>query len=120
MKNYIVTLVRIRREGLDLDTWTDCFCITTPKQTDSEGFLVLMKSAVKAFLSTGMGKEAIERTCNDFNWGDAMQEIPDAFWMRHNIRPIYQNTAPFSFNGAEAVLVNQDEVLCGDAECGEE
>lgn len=120
MKEYVVTLVRIRREGLNLETWTDVFCITAPEQTDSHGFLALLKNAVKAFLSTAMGQEAIERTCNDFNWGDVIQEIPDTFWMRYNIRPINQNTPPFSIGGAEAVLVNQDEVLCIDVESGED
>lgn len=112
MNLFAITLVRIRHDGMDTSIWTDSFCITAPLQTDSNGFLALLKHAVKAFLETDAGKDAIDRSCNDFNWGDAVQEIPSEFWAQYNIRPIYKNDAPFLCSGAEAILVNQDEVLC--------
>ena len=110
---YLITLVRIRREGLDTEIWTNPFRIKTNCPTEDNTLLSKMRNCVRAFLHTAEGRQAAERSCYDFNWGDVVQDIPDTFWATHAIYPVISSTEPFLCIGGTALLVNQDEVLCG-------
>lgn len=110
----VVTLVRIRRDGIETEIWNDSFRVKTDKPLDDQTLLNKLRFCVKRYLQTDDGYEAIESTCNDFNWGDAIQEIPNEFWSQFGIHIVTLNDAPFHCCGGTAILVNQDEVLCGE------
>ena len=65
--------------------------------------LVQLRNAVKDFLATKEGKEAVKETCEDFNWGDVFTYIPEEFFEKYGIHSSW---------ASETLLVNQDEVLC--------
>lgn len=94
---YILNLIRERTsENL---TITDTFFVND-FVVDAEKAL---RNAVAEYLNTKEGKRAIELTCNDFNWGDAIMGVPDKIWFKHGL----------SMDNEKVVIVkvNQDEIL---------
>jgi hypothetical protein len=71
-----------------------------------------LREAVKEFLGTEEGIEAVKQTMADFNWGDAIQMVPDEIWNKHGI---YRANSV-----VEDIVVNQDETLCTGDEGYEE
>ena len=70
-----------------------------------------MRAAVAEFLTTEDGEESIEDTMGDFNWGDAMEYVPDDIWSKHGLRIKYANE-PYLISGSVLeVTVDQDERL---------
>lgn len=63
-----------------------------------------IRTAIKEFLSTPDGMDAMVDSCDDFNWGDAIMYVPDEIWAKHGLRiipePMYVS-----------IYVSQDEVL---------
>ena len=113
-----VTLVRIRREGLNEDVWTDSFCVPANLGPADAALLDYLRDVIRSYLDTPNGRDAAERSCYDFNWGDVVQEIPDEFWNQYDIHPLRAGSAPFLCSNATALLVNQDEVLCDEEPAG--
>lgn len=111
----VVTLVRIRRDGLDTEIWNDSFRVKTETPLDEQALLNRLRFCVKRFLQTNDGLEAIEDTRHDFNWGDAIQTIPNDFWNKYGVHFIMLKDSAFQCCGGTAILVNQDEVLCDAA-----
>lgn len=70
-----------------------------------------MRAAVAEFLTTEDGEASIEDTMGDFNWGDAMEYVPDDIWSKHGLRMKYANE-PYLISGSVLeVTVDQDERL---------
>ena len=63
-----------------------------------------LRAAVEEFLSTPAGRQAIEETNYDFNWGDAIVYVPAEIWAKHGLKLL--DTPAY-----DTVYVNQDEVL---------
>lgn len=51
-----------------------------------------VRAAAAYFLKTEEGKEVLNRTCGNFNWGDAVQEIPGWVCLKHGflINNVYE------------------------------
>lgn len=77
----------------------------TPQEAENK----LLK-AVLEFLSTDKGTEEVRQTCQDFNWGDALNTVPDEFYRKQGIDVM--DGTPASITGNEThVGVDHDEVL---------
>lgn len=100
----IITLIRVRRS--DQDMWSDNFIYSGDQDPKKA-----LRDAVLGYLSTPDGEQAYEQSCEDFNWGDAIMEIPSEYWMQHDIKPVntvFLPEAGVSYSFA-SVLVDQDE-----------
>lgn len=107
----------IRHRPWENTSWSNDFWIDASKVPSK----VLFEQAVHDYLNTAAGKLAIEFTCNDFNWGDAMMYVPENIWNRHGIYPLDYNRpaselglAPTSSEHLSTIQVDQDEVLIPD------
>lgn len=99
----ISVLIRVRQNGLRLpEIYTDTFEHADGLQT--EEVEKAMREAIAEFLATSEGKECSEGCCDDFNWGDAVTEVPDEIWAKHGLR--LEN----SVKGHD-IIVDQDEVF---------
>lgn len=67
-----------------------------------------IRQAVRNYLDTEDGKEANERACNDFNWGDVLTEVPDEVFKAIGLTPIEPPMADIVIN------VEHDEVFCSE------
>ena len=96
---YTVNL--IRRRNYSGDIWVDTFDVDDNVKEAEQAF----RSAVKSFLATDEGKQATKVAGDDFNWGDAVNNVTDSTWRAFglSLRPAVQNLD---------VIVDQDEVLC--------
>lgn len=61
-----------------------------------------MRDAVQEYLETSEAKKILEYNNYDFNWGDAILNLPDEIWNKHGLHPI-KNNAVITVN------VNHDE-----------
>lgn len=111
-----VTLIRERYS--DDEIWSDVFWVDALKTPAKELFV----AAVEEFLSTPDGRQAIEDTCEDFNWGDAVMYVPEEIWNKHGIysdirdlTPNQRSLAPTSSDMSVTIKVDQDEILIPDA-----
>ncbi|QST02159.1 hypothetical protein IMZ31_22160 (plasmid) [Pontibacillus sp. ALD_SL1] len=77
------------------------------EHSTSEMFL---RRVIEDFLNTEAGKEAIEESMDDFNWGDVANRIPYDHWSQCGIELVYENST-ISFGKQEVVVVDHDEVL---------
>lgn len=44
-----------------------------------------LRAAIRAFVKTDEGQEVVKHNCGDFNWGDAVNLIPDTHWQQFGI-----------------------------------
>lgn len=95
----IVNLVRERKWEEQIRV--DSFEVIAPIESAEHA----LRNAVAEYLTTDGGKKAIDDTCEDFNWGDSVNYVPDEIWEKHGLRPHPRITN---------VMVDQDEVLCSD------
>lgn len=95
---YTVNVIRERRS--ENAVWVDTFLVQDSVKNPEEA----LRAAVDAFLKTDAGKKAVEQTCEDFNWGDAMLYLSAA-----DLAPYGLERVPVV---AKDILVDQDEVLC--------
>ena len=58
------------------------------------------RDAVKEFLSTEEGQRIVNYNGGDFNWGDAVLNIPDEIWKNHGLIHL-ESTAVVSVNHDE-------------------
>ena len=107
-----VTLIRERWSEREI--WADDFWVDAAQTPSKE----LFQKAVEAFLMTNDGQAAVDQTCNDFNWGDAVIYVPHEIWNKYGIYPFdYSLTpedrglAPTSSANLAKIQVDQDEVL---------
>lgn len=61
-----------------------------------------LRDAVAEYLETDSGKKVVEYNCGDFNWGDAILNVPDVIWKNHGL---------IHLNSTAVVSVNHDENL---------
>lgn len=94
---YHFTLIRERKSENQI--WANNFIVEDEVKNPEEA----LRNAVKDYLATEEGKEAIKETCEDFNWGDVFTYIPEEFLEKYGIH--------YSW-ASETSIVNQDEVLC--------
>ena len=91
----VVLIREVRSENKRYeDTFTVPYCTVDVEE--------LFRSVVEEYLKTPEGKQSIIDSCGDFNWGDAINELPEELLESHEIR--YDGTS-------EVIVVNQDEVL---------
>lgn len=95
---YVVNLVRER--ACENEMWIDTFLADDSVEDPEQA----LREAVKEFLSTEEGKQAISYTCHDFNWGDAVSFVPEEIWAKYGLK--------FQTFKSVDIKVNQDEVLC--------
>ena len=107
------TLVRLTRERRsESRSWTDEFLADASVKNPEDA----LRQAVADYLKTVEGREAVVESCEDFNWGDAIQEVPDAFWNRHGLHFLYNDKQQQRLITGETIeiIVNQDELLFDD------
>lgn len=110
-----VNLVNIIRErASEREEWVDSFWLDA-KQVPS---IDLFRAAVGEFLRTKDGLNAMEASCYDFNWGDAMMSVPQEIWNKHGIYPVDLMHPPAELglnptpnNNPMTFTVDQDERL---------
>ncbi len=70
----------------------------------------LFKSAVHDYIQNCLVRGDTSKIWEDFNWGDAMHQLPKEIWNRHGIDPVEGNTKT---HGAASITlkVQQDEIL---------
>lgn len=92
-------VVLVRQRPSEKESYVDTFEVL------KEGIDVkqALRNACEEFLRTKEGRQAIEDTNWDFNWGDFVQETPNEILEKHGLRHISHAT--------ETVTVDQDEVL---------
>ena len=107
----------IRHRPWENASWSNDFWVDASKVPSKE----LFEQAIHDYLNTAAGKLAIEFTCNDFNWGDAMMYVPENIWNRHGIYSLDYNRpaselglAPTSSEHLSTIQADQDEVLIPD------
>lgn len=102
-------LVALERERLsENEIWTDFF-----KVINSEDPEQLFRNAIKEYLLTEDGTESIKGSSEDFNWGDSVMYVPEAFWNKHGIHSVKENESVVIQNPI-TIRVNQDEILIPD------
>ncbi|AJD93714.1 hypothetical protein JMA_43970 (plasmid) [Jeotgalibacillus malaysiensis] len=90
-------------------TVSNCIFLVQAGTTSQEAENKLRK-AVLEFLSTDKGTEEVRQTCQDFNWGDALNTVPDEFYRKQGVDVL--DGTPALITGNETnVDVNHDEVL---------
>ena len=111
-----VTLVRER--PCENEQWADSFWVDAKVVPTVD----LFREAVQFYLGTGDGLRDIKMTCEDFNWGDAIQCIPDFYWNTYGIYPADPSRSPAEMGLSPTAnynpitfVVNQDEVLIPDS-----
>lgn len=70
-----------------------------------------MRTAVAEFLASEDGEEAEEETSGDFNWGDAIEYVPDDIWSKHGIHMKYAHQPYLVAGSVVEITVDQDERL---------
>jgi hypothetical protein len=101
----LVALTRQRNNG----SWkqTDYFIV--------EDFVVepekAMRDAIKEYLLTDSGKKMIRYSCDDYNWGDAVNSVDNEIWEKHGIKIKYDNQEYTISGEIIDITVNQDEIL---------
>lgn len=107
-----VTLIRERYSEHEI--WSDDFWVDASQTPSKE----LFQKAVEAFLLTEDGQDAVDRTCDDFNWGDVIMYVPEELWNNFGIysfdptvTPADMGLAPTSSADSVTIQVDQDEVL---------
>ena len=100
------------------ETWSDVFWVDALKTPSKDLFM----AAVEEFLNTPEGRQAIEDTSEDFNWGDAVMYVPEEIWNKHGIysddrdmTPAQRNFSPISSIMPVTIKVDQDEILIPDS-----
>lgn len=103
-------VVLIRERGWEETRWSDYFAVTAEDPEQS------FRTAIKEFLETEEGRAAIENSCDDFNWGDAMMVVPDEFWEKHGIRELSRgDIVTVQITEHMEIYVRQDEILVPDS-----
>lgn len=95
---YIVNLIRERASEQEI--YVDTFHVNDSVKDPEKA----LRDAVKEFLNTGEGIRSVSYTSNDFNWGDAINDVPDRIWAKHGLK--------FCSVNAVNIKVDQDEILC--------
>lgn len=101
-------LLAFERERIN-ENWrrTDYFLVDRSVEIPEQA----MRAAVAEFLASADGEESIEETMGDFNWGDAIEYVPDDIWSKHGIRIKYAHQ-PYLVEGSVLeISVDQDEQL---------
>lgn len=93
----LLNLVR-ERESENWST-TDLFLVEDSVDNAEEA----LRNAIKDYLKTKEGKISIKNSCYDFNWGDAMMDVPNEYLNKYGIYRMIDDT--------ETIIVNQDEIL---------
>lgn len=95
------TLNLIRQRISENEIWIDEFeyedWVKNPEKS--------LRNAISNFLNTEEGTKAINDSCNDFNWGDAINSVPESILNKYGLHYIIDKT------NLTDVIVNQDEVL---------
>ncbi|MBQ8997077.1 MAG: hypothetical protein IJ086_07420 [Clostridium sp.] len=93
-------LLNLVRERISED-WreTDIFLVEDSVVNPEEA----LRNAVRDYMQTEEGKQSILNSCKDFNWGDAMMDVPNEYL---NLYGIYKMV-----DDVETIIVNQDEIL---------
>lgn len=90
----------MRRRDIEGELWVDSFLADDSVKNPE----LSIRSAVKEFLSTEVGKKAVKETMHDFNWGDAVIYVPEKIWNKYGLK--FMDVTNVN------VPVCQDEVLC--------
>ena len=96
-----MTLVRQRLS--ENNTWVDLFLVDPKYQTRQE-VQAAMRNAADEYLSTEDGQKYNESINQDFNWGDAVANVPNDIWQKHGLCLV-------DALSCIEVMVNQDEVF---------
>lgn len=68
---------------------TLCICldiITDTAHKIPEFAKTAVKNACREFIETPAGKHVFEHNCENFNWGDLINEVPEAICEKHGFR----------------------------------
>lgn len=81
--------------------------LTAPGDASHDPGMAL-RNAVNDFVTsdTPEAKEALERACGAYNWGDVAITVPASFYIARGLTPLTNATAE--------VMVDHDEILVGD------
>lgn len=107
------TLVRLtRNRWSEHQSWTDDFIadetVTNPEEA--------LRNAVADFVKTDEGRESVIASSFDFNWGDAIQDMPDEYWTRRGMHYLYDSMTYTVTGSPVDIAVSQDELLFNDSD----
>ena len=112
---YGVAVIRQRCDGRNSEIYYSSFRIAQdrlpePSEAACEAYL---RKVIYEYLQTEDGKQAYEKTCQDFNWGDVETEIPDDFFSAYGVTRYSSrhDNGQFLCCGLVGILVDQDELL---------
>lgn len=101
-------VVVVRKRFWEDKQWMDYFLYNGNGNPEEE-----FRSAITEYLLTEDGERAINHTSNDFNWGDAMQEVPRSLYEQRGLYAV-SSQENITLNDVIEVVVDQDEVLIPD------
>lgn len=70
-----------------------------------------LRKAIDDYLFTPDGKDMINYSCGDFNWGDAVMSVSEECLNKHGIELKYDDKTYTISGDTIEITVNQDEVL---------
>jgi hypothetical protein len=102
------TVVAIERDGFDIRTLTLQFDVPS-KDFDLES---AVKNAATDYCKTTQGKAVYQYNCNYFNWADFAMNVSNEFCEKYGFKMID--------SVCEDIIVDWDEQLVNDIDCGDE
>lgn len=101
-------VVVIRKRLWENNQWLDYFLYDGHGNPEEE-----FRGVISEYLQTEDGERAIEHTCNDFNWGDAMQDVPLSLYEKRGLYAV-GSRKNITISDIVEIVVDQDEVLIPD------
>lgn len=113
-----VSLIRMRRDGLDMDVFENSFIVEVPTATIEAGHNELktsihgkLRKAAELLLIGQDGDDIIRQSCSDYNWGDYSLAAGNNDGAAVGVYPAYAYPHPVKKPVCLAILVDQDECL---------
>jgi hypothetical protein len=109
-KDAVMAIInRVRQDGTEVEVYSDAFLVTEPSISDPEASL---RSLASTYLFTEDGLKSLKHSCEDFNWGDLIQEAPNALFEKYGFfSPEKAKELDLTLTGTVTIQVDQDEHL---------
>lgn len=65
---------------------TLCIQLWVTNNDICKDIMTAVKNACREFIATPAGKNVFEHNCESFNWGDLINEVPEAICEKHGFR----------------------------------
>lgn len=109
-----LAVVMLLKETRSTKVFFNGYAIPVQHKKDAEEFF---RGIIHEFLCTPDGEMAQEDTSRDFNWGDVGNYVPQSFFAKYGVFPVFASgCGPFSMSNYHfedfcSIYVNHDEHL---------